>query len=74
MFLVVGHPRCGTKFTSSLLKQFDLDVGHEELGKNGISAWFFTCLDDIDIPFVRHNFSMSRNDMPKTSFCYSLSS
>lgn len=37
--LGVGHPRTGTGFTASILKSWGLDVGHEELRKDGIVAW-----------------------------------
>ena len=39
--LVVGHPRCGTGFSASLCNQLGLEVGHEQLGKSGISSWMF---------------------------------
>lgn len=37
--LVVGHPRTGTGYTAKLLKSWGLDIGHEKMGENGISAW-----------------------------------
>ena len=38
--LVVGHPRNGTGHASQLLRAWGLDVGHEEIGRDGISAWY----------------------------------
>lgn len=35
----LGHPRCGTGFTASLLQQHGLDVRHEEPGADGIVSW-----------------------------------
>jgi|GEM_PF-3249428 len=39
--LIVGHPRCGTGYAAALCQQLKLDVGHEKLGKDGISSWMF---------------------------------
>lgn len=35
----IGHPRCGTGFTASLIQTAGLDVGHERVGKDGIISW-----------------------------------
>lgn len=43
--LVVGHPRCGTRYISKLLQSYGLDVEHEKIGKDGTSSWFYT-VDD----------------------------
>ena len=39
MIIGLGHPRCGTGFTASLLEQNGLAVGHEEPGADGIVSW-----------------------------------
>lgn len=39
MIIGLGHPRCGTGFTASLLQQHGLDVGHEEIGADGTVSW-----------------------------------
>lgn len=39
MIIGLGHPRCGTGFTANLLQQHGLDVGHEEIGTDGIVSW-----------------------------------
>ena len=44
--LVVGHPRTGTGYMSALLTSAGLDVGHERIGKDGISCWLFATEDD----------------------------
>lgn len=44
--LVIGHPRCGTGFTANLMRQCNLDVGHENDGKDGISSWMLA-VDDL---------------------------
>lgn len=35
----IGHPRCGTGFTASLIQTSGLDVKHERVGKDGIVSW-----------------------------------
>ena len=40
--LGVGHPRTGTGYTSKILKKWNVDVGHEYIGKDGIVSWFLT--------------------------------
>lgn len=37
--IIIGHPRSGTGYASRLLKTAGLDVGHEFVGKHGISSW-----------------------------------
>jgi hypothetical protein len=44
--LVVGHPRTGTGYMSALLTSAGLDVGHERIGKDGISCWLFATEND----------------------------
>lgn len=39
--LIVAHPRCGTGFAAGICQQLGLDVGHEKLGRSGISSWMF---------------------------------
>lgn len=39
--LGIGHPRCGSGYTASLLNALRLDVGHEELKPDGIVSWMF---------------------------------
>ena len=39
MIIGLGHPRCGTGFTSGLLKAGGLDVPHEKPGKDGMVSW-----------------------------------
>ena len=37
--LGLGHPRTGTGYTSKVLSDWGLDVGHETSGKMGIVSW-----------------------------------
>ena len=47
-FLVLGHPRSGTGFMVNLLSKFGYGIGHEKMGKDGISSWMFT-VDDYQV-------------------------
>ena len=59
--LIYGHPRCGTKYISSLLKNLNLDVGHEAFGKDGISSWML-CFDG-KVPYSRDEASSRREHL-----------
>lgn len=48
--LVTGHPRSGTGYMSVLLQKYGLDVGHEVMGRDGISSWTFANLNATKIP------------------------
>ena len=37
--LVLGHPRCGTGYSSKLLESFKFKIGHEYYARDGISSW-----------------------------------
>jgi hypothetical protein len=39
LLLVTGCGRSGTKYTSFVLRRLSLDVPHERLGRDGVSAW-----------------------------------
>lgn len=57
--LVVGHPRCGTGFAAELCGQLGLDIGHEKLGRDGISSWMFAVEAD-DNPYALDAVSRTR--------------
>jgi hypothetical protein len=40
-FLILGHPRGGTGYSSKLFKTFGFDVGHEMVYSSGVSSWCF---------------------------------
>lgn len=40
-FLILAHPRSGTKYMSNLFIANGFDVGHEVMGKDGTSNWQF---------------------------------
>ena len=44
-FLCIGHPRCGTTSVSDYLTQMGYDIGHEVMGKNGVSSWMLAVED-----------------------------
>lgn len=60
--LAVGHPRCGNGFTAALCKQLGVDVGHERLGRHGISSWMFAVEDDAN-PYALDRAARSRKSL-----------
>lgn len=48
-FLCIGHPRCGTESMAFILKQMGHDVGHENMGLNGVSSWMLA-VEDMNYP------------------------
>ncbi len=44
-FLIIGHPRGGTAYSSRLFKTFGFDIGHEQISSTGISSWCFVTPD-----------------------------
>jgi hypothetical protein len=44
-FLVVGHPRSGTRYMAELLQAFGYDVKHEAVGNDGTSCWCWSTHD-----------------------------
>lgn len=57
--LSIGHPECGSSYMSELFKACGLDVGHEMMGKDGISSWMFAVEDDEN-PWARDPLAVSR--------------
>ena len=47
---IIGSPRCGTGYMAHALRQYGLDIGHEMIGRDGISSWLFA-VRDTDLPF-----------------------
>ena len=45
MIVITGHPRCGTAYMAALMRCFGFDIGHEELRRDGISAWSWAVCD-----------------------------
>lgn len=52
MFLIVGHPRCGTGFMATVFQELGWDVGHETVGRNGTSNWVYAVPKDKCFPWV----------------------
>lgn len=46
IILGVGHPRTGTRYTSQLISEWGLNIGHEGRGIDGIIAWQFAVKDN----------------------------
>lgn len=49
-YVGLGHPRCGTGFTASLIAKNGLDIGHETVRQNGIVSWMLPG-EKYDNPF-----------------------
>lgn len=45
-FLCIGHPRCGISSISYYLTQMGYNVGHENMGENGVSSWILAVEDE----------------------------
>jgi len=63
MILIVGHPRCGTGFMSTVFNALGYDVGHESVKSQGTSNWVFsvegeTCFDWIPHPREHYTFDL----------------
>ncbi|NEO35141.1 MAG: hypothetical protein F6J90_01995 [Moorea sp. SIOASIH] len=50
LFLITGHPRCGSGFMSNLFRQLGFDIGHEKLGQDGVSSWLMA-VKDLNAPW-----------------------
>jgi hypothetical protein len=61
-FLVLGHPRSGTGYLSRLFRAYGFDVGHEKMGRHGISSWMFAACADT-VPF-------STDGSVRADFCF----
>jgi len=44
-FLIICHPRSGSSYAASLLKNNGYPVGHEKMEDNGISSWYWASMD-----------------------------
>ena len=59
--LAIGHPRCGSGYMGQLLKAYGLDVGHERMGKDGISSWMFA-VEEEENPFALNSLAATRKN------------
>jgi GR25 family glycosyltransferase involved in LPS biosynthesis len=57
--LALGHPRCGSGYTASLLSAFKQNVGHEQLLTDGICSWMFAVFDQY--PFAGNDGAKNRD-------------
>ncbi|CUH70096.1 Glycosyltransferase family 25 (LPS biosynthesis protein) [Thalassovita autumnalis] len=61
-FLIVGHPRTGTGFAASLLRQMGFDIGHETDGVDGVASWMMS-VDDPKNPWAGHPIAERRSNL-----------
>lgn len=45
--LIVGHPRSGTGYITSLFQELGYSIGHEVMGKDGTCNWTYVIPDDL---------------------------
>ena len=45
MLLLTGCPRSGTGYAARIFQAQGLDIGHEQVGTDGVSSWLFAVLD-----------------------------
>lgn len=50
-YCFTGSPRCGSHYVSAFLRKNGLDIGHEQLGRDGICAWQFAASSD-SYPYI----------------------
>ena len=66
-FLIIGHPRCGTGFMSKWFNYcYNYQIGHEIMGKDGISSWMMT-VTDREYPYS--NFLKGDYNFNQTFIC-----
>ena len=44
-FLITGHPRSGTTYMATVMREAGFHIGHETIGMDGIASWMFA-VDD----------------------------
>lgn len=53
-FLFLGHPRCGTGFAAHIFSKFTLKIGHEIMGKDGVSCWVYAVDGETVFDWIKH--------------------
>ena len=48
--LITGCGRSGTKYTSLVLRNLGLDIGHEQMGNDGVASWYLA-VSSNEVPF-----------------------
>jgi len=62
MILITGSGRSGTKYIARVLRRCGLDVGHEQIGKDGIVSGFY-CFDADRYPGKGHKVPRPKFDV-----------
>lgn len=47
---IIAHPRSGTGYAARLFQACGLDIGHERLGRDGISSWWWATPESLNGP------------------------
>jgi len=63
-YFITGHPRSGTGYMAKLFQKNNIDIGHEQMGEQGISSWQFAVNSQV-YPFehdglVRSDYSFDQ--------------
>lgn len=61
--MILGCGRSGTTYTSKLFKSYGYSVGHERLGKHGISSWLLVS-DKKEVFLGPSYYQLSELDLP----------
>lgn len=51
-YLITGHPRTGTYYTSTVFRKLGFAIGHEGIDKDGMSSWLHAAYD-LNTPSMR---------------------
>lgn len=60
--LIIGLPRNGSTFISQAFRLNGIDVGHESIGKDGISSWVLASKSDIEYLGPTYNQVLKKYD------------
>ena len=58
-FLILGHPRCGTRYMALLFNSLGFLVGHEYFREYGIASWLYAVDSDNCPRFIPNEFKKS---------------
>jgi len=53
-FLISSHPRSGSTYCAQLFGKYGYQIGHEEIGRDGMSSWLHA-VEDLNTPFFKYS-------------------
>ena len=51
-FLICSHPRSGSGYVTKVFKKYDIQIGHEKMGSDGMSSWLHSAYD-YNVPIFK---------------------